>query len=130
MTAMNEDRRRRQLPAPDRRTGHRRGAQSESAPTVTGLHLASLDRTVSEVQALSSPDVLVLLGEDCCWQAATEAWRQRRPSLWHAGDRRAWRSEARALQDKARRLREFGAEIGLPASDRPGLRARLGHGRR
>ena len=86
MTAMNPDRRPKQVHASDGRTGRRRGAQSETPSVPAGLKLESLNRTVSVTRALSNPDVLVLLGEDCCWQAATDDWRLRRPSPWRRTD--------------------------------------------
>jgi hypothetical protein len=122
MTAMDPDRR----PKPVHAADHRHGTPGETVTAPAGLSLKSLGLTVSETWALRNPEVLLLLAEDCCWQVATEDWRLRRPPVWHRADRRAWRAVGRALQDKARRLREFGAEIGLPARRRTGLRARLG----
>lgn len=122
MAAMNDDRHSKQVHEPDGRTGRRHAAHSEASTAPTGLVVKSLSCTVTEAQALSSADLLVLLGEDCSWQAATEHWRQRRPSLWHRTDRRAWRAEGRVLRDKLRRLREYGSGLGLPPVARTGRR--------
>jgi hypothetical protein len=123
---MNHDRHSKQVNEPDGRPGRRHDPQSDAPTLPAGLCVKSLGRTLTEAQALSSADLLVLLSEDCCWQAATDHWRRRRPPLWHRGERRAWRSEGRVLRDKSRRLREFGTELGLMTTEQAGLRSRFG----
>jgi hypothetical protein len=112
---MNDNRNPDQLPA----TGdprHHRGTRA--ADKQLGLRIRSLNRSVSESQALCDPGVMLLLGEDCCWQSARAAWKRRRPAFWRLGRRRAWRAERPALREKLRRLRELGTELGLPPVSR------------
>jgi hypothetical protein len=130
MAAMNHDRRPEEIHEPEGRPRWWRGRRAvpdDTPAEPVGLRVKSLDRSMTEAQALSSSDLLVLLTEDCCWQAATDHWRRRRPPLWRRSDRRGWRAEGRVLRDKSRRLRELGAELGLGSTERAGQRPRFGH---
>lgn len=112
---MNDNRNPDQLPATgDRR--HQRGART--ADKHLGLRISSLNRSVSEPRALCDPEVMLLLGEDCCWQSAKAAWKRRRPAFWRLSARHTWRAERQALREKAQRLRELGTELGLPPISR------------
>ena len=125
MAAMNHDRHSKQVNEPTGRPGRGRDTQGDAPTVPPGLCVKSLGRTMTEAQALSSADMLVLLSEDCCWQASTDDWRLRRPPLWRRSERRAWRAEGHVLRDKSRRLREFGAELGL-TTEQVSMRSRFG----
>lgn len=125
MTAMNHDQHPKQVHEPDRRTGRRRSARPSARTAPTPLRVKSLGGSVTETQALNSADVLVLLSEDCCWQATMDDWRRRRPPFWRRGERRAWRADGQLIGDKARRLRELATELGLAPTSRAGWRSRL-----
>lgn len=112
---MERDRRPDQLSASTPRKARRRRDRQQDHPVDTGLHVTSLDRSVTISAALNNAEILELLGEDCSWQLARADWEQRRPPLWHRAERRAWRTEGRALEEKSQRLRELGATLGLPA---------------
>lgn len=114
-----------QVHASNPRAARRRRHREEPVPPDTRLHIESLNRLINEYAALNNPELMMLIGEDCAWQAARDDWKQRRPAPWHRAARRAWRAEGRALADKSQRLRELGTELGL-APRAPARRNRLG----
>ncbi len=104
----------------------RRRKRAEPTAPDTRLRLESVNRLINEYAALTNPELMMLVSEDCCWQLARDEWKQRRPSIWRRAERRAWREERNALDAKSERLRELGTELGLPPRPDSRRRARFG----
>lgn len=98
-------------PRGGRRRLRRSPPQSEAYPE--GLHLRSIDRVIHVSDALDQPMVAMLMTEDFCWRTAMDDWRGRRPAWQHRAERRAWRGEGQALEEKRERIRKLAIELKL-----------------
>lgn len=110
-------------------SGRRHRSLPRQAEQRATVRVASLNRRVSEARALDEPELMMLVGEDCCWRLSVTAWKRRRPWPWRIRGRRAWHAEGRVLREKEQRLRELGAELGLPRAARRPWPRRLGWAR-
>ncbi|WJV44743.1 hypothetical protein [Streptomyces flavofungini] len=66
---------------------------------------------MAEKDLVADPALLRLLAEDACWQAAVLSWWLRKPDLWQARARHAWRREGRQLWVERRALWAAADEI-------------------